>query len=50
MIMAWSGLPIYLPAAIGITLIWNLLMWLFGPWISDMIYEYLYRIEWVEIE
>lgn len=49
MIMVWVGIPIHLPAAIGITIAWNVLMWAIGPKISDLIYEYLYKVEWVGV-
>lgn len=50
MIMAASGAEINLPIAIGVTIAWNVAIWLIGPWISDLIYRFLYKVEWVDIE
>ncbi len=50
MIMGFTGVDINLPIAIGITVLWNVLLWLVSPWISDLIYGWLYKAEWVGIE
>lgn len=49
MIMASTGVAIDLPLAIGITVVWNILMWLIGPWISDLIYRWFYKVDWIDI-
>lgn len=48
MSLAWA--EISLPIAIGITIVWNFLVWFIGPWISDFIYKWLYKVEWKSIE
>jgi Zn-dependent protease with chaperone function len=50
MIMGFTGMDINLPFAIGITVLWNVLLWLVSPWISDLIYRWLYKVEWIGIE
>ena len=50
MIMGFAGVDINLPLAIGITILWNVLLWLVSPWVSDLIYRWLYKVEWVGIE
>jgi Zn-dependent protease with chaperone function len=35
---------------IGITLLVNFLMWLFGPYISDWIFRFFYKLRWIEID
>lgn len=49
-IMGFSWTEVNLPVAIGITIFWNFLVWLVGPWISDLIYKWFYKIEWKSIE
>jgi hypothetical protein len=34
---------------IAITLLLNFLMWLFGPYISDWIFRFFYKLRWIEI-
>ncbi len=48
MSLAWA--EISLPIAIGITIFWNFLVWFVGPWISDLMYKWLYKVQWKSIE
>lgn len=50
MLMGFAGMNIDLPIAIGITVLWNLLLWLVSPWISDFIYRWLYKAKWYSID
>ena len=50
MVVMMTGISISLPMAIGITILWNVLLWLVSPWISDFMYRFLYKAEWVGID
>ena len=50
MVMGFTGMDISLPIALGITVLWNLILWLVSPWISDWIYRFFYKVEWVGID
>lgn len=49
-VMGFSWVEINLPFAIGITVVWNFFVWLAGPLISDFLYQWLYKVQWVTIE
>lgn len=34
----------------ALVIAFNLIMWLIGPFISDLMYKYLYKLEWITIE
>ena len=50
LLMEFAGLGVSLPVAIIITVLWNILMWGIGPVIADIIYRWLYHIEWVDLD
>lgn len=50
MIVGFAGVSISLPMAIGFTILWNLVLWLVSPWVSDFIYRWLYKVEWKTID
>lgn len=35
---------------IALTVLWNFIMWLIGPKISDWIYRFFYKLQWISME
>lgn len=36
--------------AIGFTIAFNFLLWIISPWLSDLMYRFLYKNQWMTLE